>query len=96
MAAPGSVIKADFKKEKLYWTCKCGEKLRYKFEWFSEYHQCGERYCGKCDKRFSIEFFRSIYSIKMQERILEQQAQQAALLAKFLSMHALGDDALMQ
>jgi Tat protein secretion system quality control protein TatD with DNase activity len=43
-----------------------------------------------------MKFLRSIYSIKMQERILEQQAQQASLLAKVLSMHALGDDALMQ
>jgi len=34
--------------------------------------------------------------MKMQERILEQQAQQAALLAKVLSMHSLGDDALVQ
>jgi hypothetical protein len=95
MAAPGSVIEADFKGETLSWTCKCGEKWWHAFERLTCHRDFDEPYLVRCNcgVRTCIKFLRSIYSIKMQERILEQQAQQAALLAKVLSMHALGDDA---
>jgi len=98
MAAPRRVIKADFKKEKLFWTCKCGKNQRCTFEWLSSHIDMdrGRWSLCKCGKKTCFNFLRSIYSMKMQERILEQQAQQAALLAKVLSMHSLGDDALVQ
>jgi hypothetical protein len=98
MAAPRSVIKADFMKEKLSWTCKCGGKRWEAFEDLSEHAEFRDRWWSqcKCGVTTCIEFLRSIYSMKMQERILEQQAQQSALLAKVLSMHSLGDDAPMK
>lgn len=82
---PIPIAEFDLKNQTISWTCVCGEPKRTKCSDLFRIDFKNEDvhyYCRTCSRRVTLTYLRSLYSLKMQERILERlEAQPAADVA---------------
>jgi hypothetical protein len=70
----------DLKNQTISWTCVCGEPKRTKcsdlFSIDFGFDSCYA--CHTCYRKVTLAHLRSLYSLKMQERILERLEERSA------------------
>jgi predicted SprT family Zn-dependent metalloprotease len=70
----------DLKNQTISWTCQCGEAKRAKCSDLFRVQFGNDDYylCRACSRKVTLTFLRSLYSLKMQERILERLEERSA------------------
>jgi hypothetical protein len=74
MSIPCMVAQFDFEAQKIEWKCYCGKRHGVDFEVFT-FMQTLDRKRSvicECGELVYYDFLRSVYSIKLQEQILQE------------------------